>query len=205
MRIIHKALGFSLLVHMAIMVSLVVFSFVLPKKRYTPVYQVSLVTQPEPKPTKPVVQPQEKKPPVKKPPKPEKKASPPKEKETRLEKKASPTPNKQTKTAVVTKQPVKKQSIERVERRIEEIKKKMAAQQETEQDRLRTSRILETRRNAYFDTIAAHIQANWSLLKNQRENVGALRTDIGLHIQRDGTVTQIVIEKPSGNISSLIL
>lgn len=167
------------------------------KKRYTPVYQVSLVTQPEPKPKKPVVQPQEKKPPEKKPTKVEKKAAPTK-KEKKEVKKKEPVKKKDPVKKKETKKD-KEQSLRRVQRRIDEIRKKQVTQQSIEQERLRTSRIVEVRRNAYFDAIAAHIQANWSLLKNQMEDVGILTTDVGLHIRRDGTVTRIVIEKPSGN------
>ena len=197
MRIIHKALGISLLIHLAIVISLVVLPLVAAKKRYTPVYQVSLVTQPEPKPKKPVAQPQEKKPPEKKPTKVEKKAAPTK-KEKKEVKKKEPVKKKDPVKKKETKKD-KEQSLRRVQRRIDEIRKKQVTQQSIEQERLRTSRIVEVRRNAYFDAIAAHIQANWSLLKNQMEDVGILTTDVGLHIRRDGTVTRIVIEKPSGN------
>jgi len=192
MRIIHKALGISLLIHLAIIVSLVVFPFVVAKKRYTPVYQVSLVIQPEPKPKKPVVQPHKKKPPAKKPTKVEKKAAPTK-------KKKKETRKKEAKKAVAKKDTRKEQSLRRVQRKIDQIRKKQVAQQSVEQERLRTSRIIEAKRNAYFDAIAAHIQANWSLLKNQMENMGTLTTDIGLQIERDGTITTIVVEKTSGN------
>lgn len=182
MRLIHKALGISLLIHLAIAISLAIVPFIVAKKRYTPVYQVSLVTQPEPKPKKAAVQPQKKKLPVKKP--------------TRVEKKAIPSKKKKE---VKKRDTQKEQSAKRVQRAIDEIKKKMVSRQRLEEEHLRTSRIIETRRNAYFDTIAAHIQANWSLLKNQMEDLGTLTTDIGLQIQRDGTITKIVIEKPSGN------
>ena len=183
MRLIHKALGISLLIHLAIAISLAIVPFIVAKKRYTPVYQVSLVTQPEPKPKKAAVQPQKKKLPVKKP--------------TRVEKKAIP--SKKKKEEVKKRDTQKEQSAKRVQRAIDEIKNKMVSRQRLEEEHLRTSRIIETRRNAYFDTIAAHIQANWSLLKNQMEDLGTLTTDIGLQIQRDGTITKIVIEKPSGN------
>jgi TonB family protein len=207
MRIIHKALGISLLIHLAIAISLVVLPLVAVKKRYTPVYQVSLVTQPEPKPKKPVVQPQEKKPPEKKPTKVEKKAAPTKKEKKEAKKKEpvkkkDPVKKKEAKKKVAVKKETKKdkeQSLRRVQRRIDEIRKKQVTQQSIEQERLRTSRIVEVRRNAYFDAIAAHIQANWSLLKNQMEDVGILTTDVGLQVRRDGTVTRIVIEKPSGN------
>lgn len=183
MRLIHKALGISLLIHLAIAISLAIVPFIVAKKRYTPVYQVSLVTQPEPKPKKAAVQPQKKKLPVKKP--------------TRVEKKAIP--SKKKKEEVKKRDTQKEQSAKRVQRAIDEIKKKMVSRQRLEEEHLRTSRIIEARRNAYFNTIAAHIQANWSLLKNQMEDLGTLTTDIGLQIQRDGTITKIVIEKPSGN------
>ncbi|NIQ38417.1 MAG: TonB family protein [Proteobacteria bacterium] len=185
MKILHKALGISLLIHLAVVVSLIALPAFLAKKRYTPVYQVSLVTQPEPQPKKPTVQAPEKKPPVKKPTKKEKKAAPPKKKPKKTVKK------KETKQ--------KEYSMRNVQKAIDDIKRKMATQQETEAERSRTAKIIEARRNLYFDTIAAHIQANWSLLKNQMEDVGILTTDIGLRIRRDGTITRIVIEKPSGN------
>jgi TonB family protein len=53
--------------------------------------------------------------------------------------------------------------------------------------------------NPYFNAVAARIQENWTLLKNNMENVGSLTTDIGLQIERSGEITQIAIEKPSGN------
>ena len=208
MRLIHKALGISLLIHLAIAISLAIVPFIVAKKRYTPVYQVSLVTQPEPKPKKAAVQLQKKKLPEPKPkkalePKPKKVAVQPQKKKlpvkkpTRVEKKAIP--SKKKKEEVKKRDTQKEQSAKRVQRAIDEIKKKMVSRQRLEEEHLRTSRIIETRRNAYFDTIAAHIQANWSLLKNQMEDLGTLTTDIGLQIQRDGTITKIVIEKPSGN------
>ena len=200
MRLIHKALGISLLIHLAIAISLAIVPFIVAKKRYTPVYQVSLVTQPEPKPKKAAVQPQKKKLPEPKPKKvavqPQKKKLPVK-KPTRVEKKAIPSKKKEEE--VKKRDTQKEQSAKRVQRAIDEIKNKMVSRQRLEEEHLRTSRIIETRRNAYFDTIAAHIQANWSLLKNQMEDLGTLTTDIGLQIQRDGTITKIVIEKPSGN------
>lgn len=220
MRIIHKALGISLLVHLAIIISVAAVSFIAPKKHYTPVYQVSLVAQPEPKPKKPKVQPQEKKSqekklpvkkatavkeptPVKEPipvkePAPVKKATPLK-KTTPVEKKAAPAKKTEKKKKATKKDTKKEQSLARVQRAIDEIKKKMAVQESIDQEHLRSSRIGEAKRNAYFDAIAAQIRANWSLLKNQMEDVGILTTDVGLQIRRDGTIIKIVIEKPSGN------
>ncbi len=183
MKILHKTLGVSLLIHLAIVVSLIILPELSAKKHYTPVYQVSLVHQPEPKPKKPTVQPQKEKSPAKRPTKTEKKAAPIKKKKI---------VKKKTETK-------KQRSLRDVQKAIDEIKKKMASQQRIEEERLRTSRIIEAKRNAYFDRIAAHIQANWTLLKNQMEEVGILTTDIGLRIHRDGTITKIVIEKPSGN------
>ena len=100
MRFIHKALGISLLIHLIVIISLVVLPPILTRKVYTPVYQVDLVTPPEPPKKEPVVQPQQpqkktatpKEPPKpvkkvttpKEPPKPAKKATPPKR---RVEKK----------------------------------------------------------------------------------------------------------------------
>lgn len=196
MRIINKALGISILIHLAIIISLAVLPIVLAKKRYTPVYQVSLVIQPEPKPKQPTVQPQKKEPQEKKPI--------PEKKPAKVEKKAAPTKKKkikkeEPKKTIARKQSKKEPSLQQVQRKIDEIRKRQVAQQRSEQERLRTSRIIETKRNAYFDAIAAHIQANWSLLKNQMENMGTLTTDIGLQIERDGTVTTIVVEKTSGN------
>jgi len=185
MKVLHKALGFSLLIHLAIVISLIALPALSARKRYTPVYQVSLVVQPEAEPKKPEVQPQEKKPPPKKP--------------TRTEKKAVPRKKKPEKKVPKKTEPKKEHSLKDVQKAIDEIKKKMASRQRVEEERLRTSRIIEAKRNAYFDTIAAHIQANWSLLKNQMEDVGMLTTDIGLRIRRDGTITKIDIEKPSGN------
>jgi len=183
MRPIEKALLISLLIHLAIIISMAVFPFVLTKKHYTPVYQVSLVTQPEPKQKETTVTPEKKKPPVKKATRVEKKAAPPKKKKT-----------------VERKDNKEKRSLTRVQRAIDDIKKKVASQQKVKEAQVRTSRIVEAKRNAYFDTIATHIQANWSLLKNQMEDVGILTTDVGLQIRRDGTITKIVIEKPSGNV-----
>jgi TonB family protein len=189
MRIIHKALGISLLVHLVIVVFFAVLPFVVTKKRYTPVYQVNLVTQPEPSPKEPQVVPEKKKPPVKPPTEVKKKAPPVTRKKTE-KKKPDVRPKKDTQS---------EQSLDRVQRAIDKIKKKMVVQDRIHQEQLQTSRILEGKRNAYFDSIAAHIQANWSLLKNQMEDVGFLTTDLGLQIRRDGTISKIVIEKPSGN------
>jgi TonB family protein len=185
MKILDKALGISLLIHLAVVVSLIALPAFSAKKRYTPVYQVSLVAQPELQPKKPTVQAPEKKPAVKKPTKTEKKAAPPKKKPRKTVKK------KESRQ--------KEYSMRNVQKAIDDIKRKMASQQETEAERSRTAKVIEARRNVYFDSIAAHIQANWSLLKNQMEDVGVLTTDIGLRIRRDGTITKIVIEKPSGN------
>jgi len=184
-KLLHKALGISLLVHLAIIVALTVFPLLSAREHYTPLYQVSMVTLPEPKPKKTTVPVRKKKPPAKKP--------------TSREKKAAPRQKKQKKKEVRKKGTTDAQSLKRVQRSIHEIKERMVSRQNLQEEYLKTSKIIEAKRNAYFDAIAARIQANWSLLKNQMENVGALRTDIGLHIQRDGTVTQIVIEKPSGN------
>jgi len=186
MRPIEKALLISLLIHLALIISLAVFPFVLTKKHYTPVYQVSLISQPEPKQKETTVTPEKKKPPVKKP--------------TRVEKKAAPPKKKEKKKTVERKDNKEKRSLTQVQRAIDDIKKKMASQQKVKEAQARTSRIVEAKRNAYFDTIATHIQANWSLLKNQMEDVGILTTDVGLQIRRDGTITKIVIEKPSGNV-----
>jgi TonB family protein len=185
MKILDKALGISLLIHLAVVVSLIALPAFSAKKRYTPVYQVSLVAQPEPQPKTPTVQAPKKKPPVKKPTKTEKKAAPPKKKPRKTVKK------KESRQ--------KEYSMRNVQKAIDDIKRKMASQQETEAERSRTAKIIQAKTNVYFDTIAAHIQANWSLLKNQMEDVGVLTTDIGLRIRRDGTITKIVIEKPSGN------
>jgi TonB family protein len=185
MKIIHKAFGISLLIHLAIVISLTVFPSISAKKTYTPVYQVSLVTQPEPPQKETAVQPQVKE-------------SPPK-KQSRPKQEKAPSKERQKKKRVRKKQAKKDRSLKDVQRAIDEIKKKVAMQQKAEEERLRASRIMEAKRNAYFDAIAAHIQGNWSLLKNQMENVGTLTTDIGLQIQRDGAITKIVIEKPSGN------
>jgi TonB family protein len=121
-----------------------------------------------------------------------------------VEKKAVPTKKKKKKELpkkeqVRQRDTEKEQSLKQVQTRIDEIKKRMAAQQKTKQEQLRTSRIVQAKRNAYLDAIASHIKANWSLLKNQMEDVGILTTDVGLQIRRDGTITKIVIEKPSGN------
>ncbi len=185
MKVLQKALGLSLLIHLAIVIALIALPAFSAKKHYTPVYQVSLVVQPEPKPKKPTVQPAKKKSPVQKPRKIEKKAAPPKKKKREVVKKK--------------KEPQPERSLKDVQRAIDDIRKKVASQERIEEDRLRASRIIEAKRNAYFDTIAARIQANWSLLKNQMEDLGVLTTDVGLRIQRDGTIMKIVIEKPSGN------
>jgi hypothetical protein len=184
MRIIHKALGISLLVHLVIVVFFAVLPFVVTKKRYTPVYQVNLVTQPEPSPKEPQVVPEKKKPPVKPPTEVKKKAPPVTRKKTE-KKKPEVRPKKDTQS---------EQSLDRVQRAIDKIKKKMVVQDRIHQEQLQTSRILEGKRNAYFDSIAAHIQANWSLLKNQMEDVGFLTTDLGLQIRRDGTISNLFDE-----------
>jgi len=137
-------------------------------------------------------------------PAPVKKATPLKKttavkKTTPVEKKAAPAKKTEKKKKAAKKDTKKEQSLARVQRAIDEIKKKMAAQESIDQEHLRSSRIGEAKRNAYFDAIAAQIQANWSLLKNQMEDVGILTTDVGLQIRRDGTIIKIVIEKPSGN------
>jgi len=185
MKIIHKALGISILIHMAILVSMVVLPSITARKVYTPMYQVSLVTQPEPPQKKAVVQPQKKKQPPKKSIKHEKKAVPPKK-----------TPPKKK---VEKKQAAPERSIRDVQKTIDEIRKKMASEERVVENRAKSVRVAEARRNAYLDAIAAHIQANWSLLQNEMENVGPLTTDIGLQIRRDGAVTQILIEKSSGD------
>lgn len=185
MRIIYKALGISLLIHLVIIISLMVFSLISAREHYTPVYQVSLVVQPEPQQKKTTVKLQKKKSPPKESPKPRKKAT--------------PSAKKPRKKEVRKRDTKKEQSVRNAQRAIDEIKKRMASRQKIEEEQLRALRIIEAKRNAYFDAIAAHIQANWSLLKNQMEDVGILTTDIGLQIQRDGTILKIVIEKPSGN------
>ena len=185
MKIIHKALGISILIHMAILVSLVVLPSITARKVYTPMYQVSLVTQPEPPQKKAVVQPQKKKEPPKKSTTHEKKAAPPKK----------TTPKREVKK----KQAAPERSLKDVQKTIDEIRKKMAVKERVAETRARSSRVAEARRNAYLDAIAAHIQANWSLLQNEMENVGSLRTDIGIQIRRDGAVTQILVEKSSGD------
>jgi TonB family protein len=186
MRIIYKALGISLLIHLVIIISLMVFSLIsASREHYTPVYQVSLVVQPEPQQKKTTVKLQKKKSPPKESPKPRKKAT--------------PSAKKPRKKEVRKRDTKKEQSVRNAQRAIDEIKKRMASRQKIEEEQLRALRIIEAKRNAYFDAIAAHIQANWSLLKNQMEDVGILTTDIGLQIQRDGTISKIVIEKPSGN------
>jgi TonB family protein len=201
MRIIHKALGISVLIHLAVMVSWVVFPSFSAKKVYTPVYQVSLVTQPEPPREEEVQRPQARAPTpeekaVQPPPKP-----PPPPKESAIpEKKPAPPVKKKRETEVRKKEATEERTLKDVEKRIDAIRKKMASSKESQEQRTTVSaRVLDAKRNAYFDAIAAHVQANWSLLKNQMENMGTLTTDIGLQIRRDGTVTMIVIEKPSGN------
>jgi TonB family protein len=199
MRIIHKALGISVLIHLAVMISWVVFPSLSAKKVYTPVYQVSLVTQPEP--------PREEKVQTPKAPEPAKKEEavqppktpPPPKEAAKPEKKPAPPVKKKSETQVRKKETSEKRSLKDVQKRIDAIRQKMASSEKGEEQPKVSARIAEARRNAYFDTIAAHVQANWSLLKNQMENVGTLTTDIGLQIRRDGTVTMIVIEKPSGN------
>ena len=185
MKIIHKALGISILIHMAILVSMVVLPSITARKVYTPMYQVSLVTQPEPPQKKATVQPQKKKQPPKKSIKHEKKAVRPKK-----------TPPKKK---VEKKQAAPERSISDVQKTIDEIRKKMASKERVVENRAKSVRVAEVKRNAYLDAIAAHIQANWSLLQNEMENVGPLTTDVGLQIRRDGTVTQILIEKSSGD------
>ena len=178
------------MIHLAILVSLVVLPSITARKIYTPVYQVSLVTQPEP--------PQPKPPQKKTAVNPQKKTPPPK-KTTSHEKKPAPSPKKTKKKEIKKEQPAPKRSLTDVQRAIDEIKEKMASKERIDENRVRNSRVIEAKRNAYFDVIAAHIQANWSLLKNEMENVGPLTTDIGLQIRRDGTVMRIVIERPSGD------
>jgi TonB family protein len=185
MKIIHKALGISILIHMAILVSLVVLTSLTARKVYIPMYQVSLVTQPEPPQKEAAVQPQKEKQPPKEPTKHEKKAVRPKK-----------TPPKKE---VEKKQVAPERSLRDVQETIDEMRKKMASKERVAENRAKSSRVAEARRNAYLDAIAAHIQANWSLLQNEMENVGSLTTDIGLQIRRDGTVTQILIEKSSGD------
>lgn len=205
MRIIHKALGISLLVHLAVLVFLLVLPLLVSKKHYAPIYQISLVSQPEPKPREPVLETPRPKPPPKKPAKVEKKPSPPVRKETKREKKKAEkkevkkTVSKRSTKAIKKKAPKRENSIQRVEQKIEEIRRKQVAQRITAEDRRNALRIIEAKRNAYFDAVAARIQANWSLLKNQMEDVGVLTTDLGVQIRSDGAITKIVVEKPSGN------
>jgi TonB family protein len=190
MKIIHKALGISILIHLAILASLVVLPSITARKIHAPVYQVSLVTQPEPEQPKP--------PPKKQAVKPQKQTPPPK-KSISHEKKPAPSPKKTKKKEKKKQKPAPERSLADVQRAIDQIKKKMVSKQRIDENRLRNSRVIEAKRSAYFETIAAHIQANWSLLKNEMENVGPLTTDIGLRIRRDGTVMRIVIERPSGD------
>ncbi|MBW2057837.1 MAG: TonB family protein [Deltaproteobacteria bacterium] len=185
MKIIHKALGISLLIHLVAIVSLMVFSLLSAKEHYTPVYQVSLLVQKEPEPKRPAVEVDKKKPLPRKPSKPKKKTA--------------SQAKRPKKPRVTEKQPPRKAPRVSVQRAIDAIKKKMASRERIQEEKPKASRIIEAKRNAYFDTIASHIQANWSLLKNQMEDVGILTTDIGLQILRDGRISKIVIEKPSGN------
>jgi len=185
MKIIHKALGISLLIHLVAIVSLMVFSLLSAKEHYTPVYQVSLLVQKEPEPKRPAVEVEKRKPLPRKPSKPKKKTA--------------SQAKRPKKPRVTEKQPPREAPRVSVQRAIDAIKKKMASRERIQEEKPKASRIIEAKRNAYFDTIASHIQANWSLLKNQMEDVGILTTDIGLQILRDGRISKIVIEKPSGN------
>lgn len=202
MKFIHKALGISLLIHLIVIISLVVLPSILARKVYTPVYQVDLVTPPEPPKREPVVQPQQ---PQKKmslpkePPKPVKKATLPKEPPKPVKKAAPPKKKVEKKQVAKKKEAPPQRSLKDVQRAIDKIREKTALREESEAQHRIASRVIQAKRNAYFDAIAARIQANWSLLKNEMENVGTLTADIGLHIRRDGTITMIMVEKTSGN------
>jgi TonB family protein len=212
MRVLYKALSISLLVHLAVIISLVVFPF-LKTEEHIPVIQVSLVPLPEPEEKEPVVEPKKEKPAEKKPPEKkeepapvEEKPKPVEKKPKPVEKKPKPVQKKPEKKEVVKKKDVKKkpevkkdQSLKRVQQKIDDLKKKMSSQANAEAEYQRTARVAETKKHAYFNAIATRIQANWSLLKNQMEDVGTLTTDVGLQIRRDGTIESIFVEKSSGD------
>lgn len=191
----------SLALHLAL-IFFIVYSrrFVLPPVYYTPPsYSVDLVTLERPEPAKKARM---------------KKAAPPKVKKTkavrlpdRNKKKAAPSPKKVAAKAPKKKAPPKKPTKEYSDRKIHssisDLKKRVAAKRIAEQKALAvrgriTSRLMEIRYKAYYNTIWEIIKDAWVIPEGVHVRQG-LETVVGFRIAKDGRVLSIEIEKSSGN------
>jgi len=196
----------SLALHLAV-IFFVAYSrrFVPPPVYYTPPsYTVDLVTLVHPKPV----------------PKPAKKAAakkavPPKAKKAkaislpdRNKTKTGPPPEKAAKKVakkkvVPKKPPPKAYSEKEIDSSIANLKKRVAAKRLAERKALAarsriTSRLMEIRFKAYYNTIWEIIKDAWVIPEGVNVRRG-LETVIGLTVAKDGRVLSIEIENSSGN------
>jgi colicin import membrane protein len=194
----------SLVLHVMVILGVAYSRRLVPPPVYytPPSYTVDLVTVERPKPVhRPVHKAVPKKP---APPKakPEKKIPIP----TKTEKKATPPPKevaKKTEKKSPPKPPAKEYSEKEIRSSISDLKKRVEAKRAAEQDAVEargriTSRIMEIRFKAYYNTIWEIIRDAWVIPEGVHVQPG-LETIVGIRIAKDGRVLQINIESASGN------